>query len=143
MALLACALLQAVFAAGQTVNRAQPAIAQEGTKMKAENPSASEQPFFCDLTALDASQRKRHRELTERLRESVKEVREMADGYAFRLAADTDRITLAAEWVALERLCCPFFDFQLDVGSRDKPLWLRITGRAGVKPFMQSEFGIN
>lgn len=111
--------------------------------MRAENQTATEQPLFCDLTAIDASQRKHHKELTGRLRESIKEVREMADGYAFRFAGETDQITLVAEWVALERLCCPFFDFQLEVGSRDKPLWLRITGRAGVKSFMQSEFGIN
>ena len=110
--------------------------------MRAESQTATSQPFFCDLTAMDAGQRKHHRELTERLRESVKEVREMADGYAFRFAGETDHLALVAEWVALERLCCPFFDFQLEVGNRDKPLWLRITGREGVKPFMQSEFGI-
>jgi hypothetical protein len=142
LTLLACAPLQAGFAAGQVLNGAQTVTAQEGAKMRAETQTPAEQPFFCDLTALDASQRKHHRELTERLRESVKEVRELADGYAFRLAAETEQITLVAEWVTLERLCCPFFDFQLEVGSREKPLWLRITGRPGVKPFMQSEFGI-
>src|SRR6185295_5990627 len=91
MALLACALLQDGFATGQAVNRAQPITAQEGAKMRTENQAATEQPFFCDLTAIDASQRKHHKELTGRLRESVKEVREMADGYAFRFAGETDQ----------------------------------------------------
>jgi hypothetical protein len=141
-AALACALWQAGFATPQDQTGAQRTTAQEGAKMKAKSQTAAEQPFFCNLSALDGDQRKHHRELTERLRESVKEVRELADGYGFRLAADTDRITLVAEWVALERLCCPFFAFQLEVGSDDKPLWLRITGREGVKPFMKSEFGI-
>jgi hypothetical protein len=142
MALLACALLQAGFAAPQAPTGAQRPSAQEGARMNAERQTATEQPFFCNLSAMDADQRKHHRELTERLRESVKEVRELADGYGFRFAADTNSIRLVAEWVALERLCCPFFAFQLEVGSDNKPLWLRITGREGVKPFMQSEFGI-
>ena len=103
---------------------------------------ADEQPFFCNLSALSADERKHHRELTTRLRESVKEVRELADGYGFRLATEAADIRLVAEWVTLERLCCPFFAFQLDVGSDGKPLWLRITGREGVKAFMQSEFDI-
>lgn len=115
---------------------------QGEAKMKAQNKAADEQPFFCNLSALDADQRKHHRQLTARLRESVEEVRELADGYGFRLAADIAHINLVAEWVSLERLCCPFFAFQIDVGSEGQPLWLRITGREGVKPFMQSEFDI-
>jgi hypothetical protein len=142
IAVLACALLQAGYAAPQVQTGGQRPAAQEGTKMNAESKTATEQPFFCNLSAMDADQRKHHRELTERLRQSVKEVRELADGYGFRFPAETADITLVAEWVALERLCCPFFTFQLEVGSDDKPLWLRITGREGVKPFMQSEFGI-
>ncbi|HJQ23663.1 MAG TPA: hypothetical protein VKA60_07070 [Blastocatellia bacterium] len=130
---LACALLPAALIA---------APAQEGTRMKAPNQAASQQPFFCNLSALNAEQRKHHRELTARLRESVAEVRELADGYGFRLPADTAHISLAAEWVTLERLCCPFFAFQIDVGSDGQPLWLRLTGRDGVKPFMESEFGL-
>ena len=110
--------------------------------MKAESQAATDTGFYCDLTAMDAGQRKHHRELSARLRAAVKEVRELADGYGFRFAAEADNITLVAEWVSLERLCCPFFAFQLEVGGQDRPLWLHITGREGVKPFMQSEFGI-
>jgi hypothetical protein len=110
--------------------------------MKAQSKVADEQPFVCNLAALDAGQRKHHRELTARLRESVEAVRELADGYAFRLPADAAHINLTAEWVTLERLCCPFFAFQIDAGSDGQPLWLRLTGREGVKPFMESEFGI-
>jgi len=130
---LACALLQAALIT---------APAQEGTRMKTQSQATIEQPFYCNLAALNAEQRKHHRDLTARLRESVAEVREMADGYGFRLPADTAHINLAAEWITLERLCCPFFAFQIDVGSDGQPLWLRLTGRDGVKPFMQSEFGI-
>jgi len=110
--------------------------------MNAKSQTANESPFFCNLSALTADQRKHHRELTQQLRESVKEVRELADGYEFRFPAETDHITRVAEWVTMERLCCPFFAFQLEVGSEAQPLWLRITGRDGAKDFMKSEFGI-
>ena len=142
VAALACALLQAALIAAPAQAGVGRRPAQEGAQVKAQSKAANEQPFFCNLSALDADQRTHHRELTARLRESVEEVRELADGYGFRLAVDTARITLVAEWMALERLCCPFFAFQIDVGSDGQPLWLRITGRAGVKSFMQSEFGI-
>jgi hypothetical protein len=49
---------------------------------------------------------------------------------------------MAAEWISFERLCCPFFSFQLDIASEGAPIWLRMTGREGVKQFMQVEFDI-
>ena len=103
---------------------------------------AAAAPFFCNVSALTADQRKHHHELTTRLRESVKEVRELGDGYSFRFAGETSEIAAVAEWVTLERLCCPFFSFRLEVGGAGEPMWLSLTGRDGVKSFMQSEFGI-
>lgn len=99
-------------------------------------------PFACSLTALNASQRERHKELSKQLREAVKETRELREGYGFRLTGENQTIAMAAEWITLERLCCPFFTFQLEIGSEGKPIWLRMTGREGVKQFMRSEFGI-
>ena len=128
-----------------------PAVAQQGKKkpqsragkeMTANRVQESEVPFACSLTALSASERQRHRELSEKLHASVKEVRELRDGYGFRLGGEREAIILAAEWISLERLCCPFFGFQLEVGSEATPTWLRITGREGVKEFMRVEFGI-
>lgn len=141
VAVLVCGLWQAGFTAPQAQTGAAGAIAQEGAKMKAQSQTTAS-PFFCNLSALDSDERRHHRELTLRLRESIKEVRELQDGYAFRFAAETDRIRRVAEWVALERLCCPFFAFRLEVGSDGQPLWLQITGREGVKAFMQLEFDL-
>ena len=33
-----------------------------------------------------------------------------------------------AEYVTLERLCCPFFDFAIEVGRDRGEVWLKITG---------------
>ncbi len=101
----------------------------------------SELPIACDMTALDAGQRERQRLLMERFRASVEEERSLPDGYAFRLQADAETILAAAEFISIERLCCPFLTFALEVGPAGSPLWLRLTGSAGAKEFIEAEFG--
>src|SRR5262245_52919147 len=113
-----------------------------GEKRMTAAKESEEIPFACSLTALTPEQRDHHRDLSKQLREAVKETRELRDGYGFRFAGDGETIAMVAEWVTLERLCCPFFSFQLEIGSEAKPIWLRMTGREGVKQFMRSEFGI-
>lgn len=109
------------------------------TAGSAKKPAA----FACSLTALNAEQRKRHAELRKTLHEAVKEIQELPDGYAFRLPDDTKTILAAAEFITYEKLCCPFFKFNLEVESDGKPAWLKLTGREGVKQFLKTEFGVN
>jgi hypothetical protein len=49
---------------------------------------------------------------------------------------------MAAEFMTLERLCCPFLTLTLEVERERGPLWLTLTGREGVKPFLQAELGL-
>ena len=88
--------------------------------------------------------RKRHVHLGIRkaLGESIKEVQELPDGYAFRLPDDAKTIVNVAEFITYEKLCCPFFKFNLEVESSSKPVWLKLTGREGVKQFLKNEFGV-
>ncbi|MGI9167336.1 MAG: hypothetical protein ACR2G5_13325 [Pyrinomonadaceae bacterium] len=46
-----------------------------------------------------------------------------------------------AEFIALERLCCPFFGFAVEVEREGGAVWLILTGREGVKPFIIAEIG--
>lgn len=46
-----------------------------------------------------------------------------------------------AEFIANERLCCPFFGFTVEVEPQGGVLWLHLTGRDGVKSFIQAEVG--
>lgn len=101
----------------------------------------NELPIACDMTALDAAQRERQKLLMKRLRASVEEAHALPDGYAFRLPADPETILFAAEFISIERLCCPFLTFQLEVGPAGTRLWLRLTGGAGAKEFIEAEFG--
>jgi hypothetical protein len=100
----------------------------------------NETPFACDMTAIPPDQRDVYLALTKTLFQAVEEVREVSNGYRFRLPNDTETLRRTAEFVALERLCCPFFGFNIEV-EPDGSLWLSVTGREGVKPFIMAEIG--
>jgi hypothetical protein len=100
---------------------------------------AQQTPLACDLTAIPAEERAAHELLAMQLFfDAVPERHELPDGYAFRFRAD--QYPLLVEFIANERLCCPFFRFTLEVAPGQGPLWLRLTGDEGVKEFIHAEF---
>jgi hypothetical protein len=104
-------------------------------------PSFAQPPFACNRAALTAQARKRHfDELSPALRARKKSIRELHDGFEFEFPPDTATFQLVSEWVAGERLCCPFFDIDVHVEREGGSLWLRLTGREGVKQFIRSDF---
>ncbi|MCZ6789262.1 MAG: hypothetical protein O7D33_04880 [Chloroflexi bacterium] len=72
-------------------------------------------------------------------RNQVEEMKELEDGYAFRVNGESASIVGLAEWVSLERLCCTFFKFTLEVEPESGPVWLSLTGGSGVKELLRSE----
>lgn len=94
----------------------------------------------CNLTGLTATERTESHALLERLGAAIVATDELSDGFAFRL--EETRLPLAAlsRWVDLERRCCPFFHFDIDV-SANGGTWLRLTGGAGVKDFIRTAIG--
>jgi hypothetical protein len=104
-------------------------------------PSFAESPFACDRAALTPQARKRHfDELSPALRARKKSIRELPDGFEFEFPSDTATFQLVSEWVNGERLCCPFFDIDVHVEREHGRLWLRLTGREGVKQFIRADF---
>lgn len=116
---------------------------QQQARINTEMNERNETTFACNAVALDDRQRQRYATLFRQLGESRQEIRELPDGYAFRYPADSSTITAVAEFVTYERLCCPFFNFTLEVESEGGPLWLRLTGREGVKEFIRSEMRVS
>ena len=111
-----------------------------GGRQEKKAAPAGAKPIACSLTAMTAEQRRRHTHLREQMQKGVKEIKELPDGYAFRFAADAKTVVSLAEFISLERLCCPFFKFELAVDGGDSPAWLRLTGGEGVKEFLQTAF---
>jgi hypothetical protein len=93
------------------------------------------------MSAIEADKRVPHVANAKELFAHVAEVRELNDGFAFRLNDSPDLLAKLAEFIALERLCCPFFGFTIEVEPEGGAVWLKLTGREGVKPFIQAEIG--
>jgi hypothetical protein len=98
----------------------------------------NEVPIVCRPNVLDETQRKRQQELLHLVRTSAQATQDLPDGYAFRLHADPALFQQAAEWVALERRCCPFVEFGLEWRT-DETVWVRLTGGPGVKEVLRAE----
>jgi hypothetical protein len=98
-------------------------------------------PLACDMTAIPSAERDHHASVVRSLFAGVSELRELPNGHAFRLPAETRYLTLAAEFISRERLCCPFFTFTIEVEPARGPIWLRITGPAGAKEIFAAELG--
>jgi len=108
-----------------------------GTTEQVQNES----PITCNADPFSPAQRERWAELGRRWRTSVQEIRELPDGYAMRIPSDAAAVMAAAEWMTLDRLCCSFFTFTLEVEREGGPVWLRLTGRPGIKEFMRQAMG--
>lgn len=89
----------------------------------------------CNLGALSAPERERRAALARALVEQA-ESRELADGYALRLAGVDSLARESLDWLLLERRCCPFLRLELELEPDDGALWLRLRGGEGVKEFL-------
>jgi len=98
--------------------------------------------FSCDLSALNQEQRRRHDLLAKDLFPKHLEIEELPDGYEFRFPNNRLLFTALSEWATLEQLCCPFLTLTLELQRDQGPIWLKATGRDGVKDFLRVELGI-
>ena len=99
----------------------------------------SQSPLACDMTAIPLIERETHLNTSRILFSDIKKIRELPDGYEFRLEDDARVLLKATEFISLEKLCCPFLAFRLDIDAEGGPVKLRLTGREGVKAFIREE----
>ena len=115
---------------------------KENSTMQTQTTTENDTPFACNMGALNPEQKKRVLDLLNELKAKRQEVKELPDGYAFRYSMDSDTFRNAAEFITLERLCCPFFNFELEVEKDNGAMWFKLNGREGVKDFIKLEFDI-
>ena len=99
-------------------------------------------PIACDLSVLTDEQHRRLTQIWEEVIRARQEVSELSNGYGLRFPSDVSTVLTLAEFMTLERLCCPFFEFTLEVTPGSGPVWLRLTGGDGVKEFISQEFSL-
>lgn len=102
-----------------------------------------ESTFVCNMNALNPAQKERYNEITAKLNAERQAVKELNDGYGFRFKAESQLIQDIAEFIVYERLCCPFFNFELAVEQDSNRLWLRLRGQEGIKEFIRYEFNLD
>lgn len=101
--------------------------------------ATKESPLACDMSAIEPGCREQHITTGREVFRAVTEIRELPDGYAFRLLDEPGLLVKTVEFISLEKLCCPFLGFVIEVESEGGPVWLRLTGREGVKAFIREE----
>src|SRR5260370_24030957 len=72
--------------------------------------------FYCNIKALTAAERARHKQLTEKLIRVRKEVVETEKGYEFQYGPADVTLGELAEWGVAEGEGCSFFYFLIDFG---------------------------
>lgn len=89
----------------------------------------------CNFGAIDPANRTVHADTAESIFASILDIKELANGYSFRMPLETPMLHKISAWIANERLCCPFFTFTVVVAAE---LWLQLTGTEEVKGYIKS-----
>jgi hypothetical protein len=92
-------------------------------------------PIVCDLGALTTIERERRAALASQMRAQVIAIEDCEGGYNLTYAADT-RLSMLAEWIELERRCCPFLAFTIELPAGGASIVLHLSGCEGVKEFL-------
>jgi len=103
------------------------------TELEAQPPIIA-----CDPNALAPDQQEYWvKEIVPKLYSAVQEIQELPNGWAWRLPSTPEILLLVAEDLNMERLCCPFVHYTLEIEPNQGPFWLRMTGSEGVKGFLR------
>jgi hypothetical protein len=95
-------------------------------------------PLACVPGAIPQAERSAHFELLARISARSRDKRELPNGYAYRFeSADFDDL---ARWMTNERRCCPFLRFVVELEPDGGAIWIRLTGPAGTREFLDVEF---
>lgn len=94
--------------------------------------------IVCMPGAIPASARAEHFALAARLFNEIAVSRTaLSDGYEVRFPGET--LTSVAQFVANERLCCPFMRFDIELHAGISTLVLRMTGPLGTREVLDAE----
>jgi len=99
-------------------------------------------PLACQMDSLTESEREIRKRLLSKVVSSLLERKKISNGLLFQIRY-TDNVWLAAsEFVTLEKRCCPFLNFKLNLISDSSDFTLRIDGQPGTSDFLQEELGL-
>jgi len=97
-------------------------------------------PLACNMKVFTPVEREVHIQITRQLHGTLQAIHEMPNGYEFLFPCSSETIAKLAEFVANERLCCPFLEFELKIAPNDQPISLTLSGPEGTREFLREEF---
>lgn len=100
----------------------------------------TETPLACNMDVFTPEQREDHIQTTTTLMKAIESIREIQNGYEFVFPTESQVITGIAEFIANERLCCPFLEFGLKIKPNEPSLVLSLSGPIGTQEFLRAEF---
>jgi hypothetical protein len=120
--------------AGVAVRRWQVRRAHVGGEPAPRRPGV---PIACDMSALTADERGTYDRLRASVRSSVD--RRIDTPAGFRVRCNESVLPRdIAEWLALERRCCPFLTVGLELGADGT--WIQIQALPEAREFLTAEF---
>ncbi len=108
------------------------------SNITSNDPELAAPPVACGLEA-DALAA-RSAALRDKLFRHVLERQELTDGVRFRFPGSDEFRDKLLAFVVAERTCCAFFRIELAFEPGLGPIWLTLTGPAGVKAFVRQRF---
>jgi hypothetical protein len=94
-------------------------------------------PIACTLNTTEFHERERD-VLQKLLPKAIRT--ESEKGYVYHFPSDDECFREIAEFIELERQCCPFLDFKLTVPRGSGEIILELSGPPGAKAFIGSTF---
>jgi hypothetical protein len=91
----------------------------------------------CNPSAFTPLERHRYDVLRAQVQAATGQIDELDCGFALRFATEPVVLSALAEWVLLERRCCPFLDFTLEIRAEQAFALLTITGPEGTKAVLR------
>ncbi|MEJ7678673.1 MAG: hypothetical protein WKG06_12595 [Segetibacter sp.] len=95
----------------------------------------------CDISCRLTSSELRKRKLTviAELVIEMNQTEEMDNGYCYSFSYSEELLFKLAEFIKLEKECCPFFNFNLSISGNSNTITLSLTGVEGTKEFIKYE----
>jgi len=98
-------------------------------------------PVACALSTPEL--REREQTVLAKVRARVREVRDLDSGYALRFDPEGAVLADLATLIDLERQCCPFLRFELQVLPASGPVWLELSGPEGTRDFLRTVLNLS
>ena len=95
----------------------------------------------CNLNAIPTEVRPRYNQLVRQLRSAIENRTELSDGYSYTLDSNIMSLVDLAEWITVERNCCLFLTFHIDVTAGASPQ-LTLRGPSGSKPILDAALAL-